>query len=180
MHSKTHTLQKLEQAAAGMNTSNHERFMQDALECLAQGGSVQDAVELLERLENTAFTAREEIEKAHKEVLDWLLHTVHQSLAPTEADLRWQLGWLRRLARAQQSTQTERARISGGDGGGAGTRTAYPSGQRPGQARADHTVAGRTGAPSAAPYTEGTPSQSFGTLQDKLAAIKLESSSSKT
>lgn len=108
MHPRQQLLQSLEKDAEGLNTANHERFMQDAAECLKRGGSPQDALILLERMEKTPFASRPDTSKALSEVSSWLKPRVIQKDPPSAAELIWQLGWLRRMARAGRELGRQR------------------------------------------------------------------------
>ena len=171
MNPKTKMLLTLERDAERLNTANHESFMQDALECLVRGGSAQDAVTLVQKLEHTAFTARPGLKQAHSEVLDWLQKTVNQSPIPTEAELIWRIGWLRRMARASRSLDgrdgrrrndsEQRVVGSGAHADGEQRR----NGERQNRER-QHTA-----------RSEMPASQGFGTLATKLGGLKLAPSS---
>lgn len=106
MNKRQQILERLQTDAEGLSSRNHERYMQDASECLQRTGSPQAALKLLESMVNTPFASRGAPLEALEGVIDWLRMRLNTGEAPTAEGLRWELGWLRRLARYADRTQS--------------------------------------------------------------------------
>jgi len=173
MNPRQQLLETLEKDAEGLKTANHERFMQDAAECMKRGGSPQDAMTLLESMENTPFASRKDTRDALVRVMEWLRPRVLQKEPPSAQELIWQLGWLRRMARASREIGRIRQKEERGPRLAPNppeVRTAPPPNSSvPTPARLD-LASSRAGKDAA-----GQNSSGLGTMASKLSSLNMDS-----
>ncbi|WP_437953766.1 hypothetical protein WME98_25960 [Sorangium sp. So ce296] len=126
---------RLERDATGMGTSNHGRFLSEAMQALRDPAAAADvdadeieaplrALRLLDALWGSSYADRPEPKVALNEIGGWLERRLLSTPGLKTAELLVELGWLKRLARHHEAL---RRQSTGGGGRAPAARPATKS-----------------------------------------------------